>query len=49
MIRKVLKKYYEDYEDYDEDDEDDEDDEEYDETYVAQNAIDDIHYIVGKI
>ena len=43
MIRKVLKKYYEDYEDYDEDDE------EYDENYVAQNAIDDIHYIVGKI
>ena len=43
MIRKVLKKYYEDYEDYDEDDE------EYDEDYVAQDAIDDIYYIVGKI
>lgn len=43
MIRKVLKKYYEDYEDYDEDDE------EYDEYYAAQDAIDEIHAIVGDI
>lgn len=43
MIRKVFKKYYENYEEYDEDDE------EYDEYYAAQNAIDDIHNIVGKI